>query len=179
MNNGINLLSYKNKTEAKTDSQRYKKLRIVAVVMLFAVSTFSVMIFILIAVSPLPELNKQYKFASFTLSNSISDIVRLGLVNDRADTIKKIIDGRSQYDKIVESLQKKLPSGVGFETLEIDKADVNIELSSTSLLEIDQFINELSKNDDPSIKFSQITLSKLSFESEKGVFLVNVTATFL
>ncbi len=174
MNNGINLLNYKSKKEVKINTTSHKKLRFAAVGLLFTVSAVSVMIFVLIAFSPLPELNKQYNFASFTLSKSTSDIVRLGLVNERADTIKKIIDTRPQYDKILEDLQKKLPNGVNVETIKVKNKDVALEVSSDSLSKIDDFLIKLSKDDYTSIKLSDISLSKFSLDAEKNKFVVIV-----
>ncbi len=179
MNNGINLLNYKNKEEVKSAATVHKKIRVASIVLLFTVSAFSVMIFILIALSPLPELNKQYNFASFTLSQSVSDVVRLGLVNERADTIKNIIDKRPQYDKVLEDVQKKLPDGVTVEKIRIKEKDINLEVSSDSLSEVDDFLNKLSKDDNTSIKLSRVMLSKLTIENEDNKFVISIDINIL
>lgn len=179
MSNGINLLNYKNKEKVKNAATTHKKLRIASIVLLFVVSSFSVMVFILIALSPLPELNKQYNFASFTLSQSTRDIVRLGLVNERSETIKKIIDKRPQYDKIFEYLQNKIPGSITIEAFTIKEKVIALEISSTSLSDIDKFLIEIAREDNLSIKLSKVILSKFSIDSTKNRFVANVDINIL
>lgn len=174
MNNGINLLDYKNRIEVQKNNLQYRKLRMVSIGLLFTVSTFSVMIFILIALSPLPQLNNQYKTASFNLSNSIADIVKLGLVSERTENIEKIINKRSSYDKIIENLQRKLPGDVEVESLRVNEKDVSLTVVSSSLLRIDDFLNALLIKDNSSEKLPKIVLTKLTIDSEKNKFLANI-----
>lgn len=179
MNNGINLLDYKNKAEVKKSYPHSKLLRMIAVGLLFVVSSLSVIFFILITLSPLPELNRQYKNAVFNLSHSISDIIRLGVINDRTDSIKKIVDSRQHYDQIMDVLQSKLPSGVAFESLSIDGKNITFSVTSNSLLRIDDFLTALIKNNDGSIRFSDITLTKLSSDANNNAFSVDLSVQIL
>lgn len=179
MNNSINLLDYKNKIEVKKDHSHNRLLRMVAVGLLFTVSALSVIFFILIAFSPLSDLNKQYNSSVASLSGSISDIIRISVVNDRVDSIKKIVDNRQNYDKILDALQSKLPSGVAFESMSINEKTITLSLVSSSLLRIDDFLTELSKNNDKIVKFSNITLTKLSVDKDTNTFSVDLSAQLL
>lgn len=179
MNNSINLLDYKNKIVVKKNNSNQKTIRLTAIGLLFLVSSSSIIFFILIAFSPLPELNRQHKIASFNLSHAVPEIVKIGLINERADNIKKIIDNRSSYDRILANLQKKLPIGVVFEAISIDKKSITLSISSNSLLRIEEFLNTLKKNDNESEKFSKIVLSSLSTDSVSDKFLVNLSIDIL
>lgn len=175
MSSDINLLDYNNKKIVPKSTSVQKRLRLAAVSLLFIVSTFSVIIFILISLSPLPDLDRQHKIASFNLSQSISEIVRLGLLKERTDNIKKIIDNRKNYDELIANLQTKLPPGVSVESFNVSDGKITFSITSKSVQRIDEFLNELIKNDSRFEKFSKITLNKISSSSEENVFLASFT----
>ena len=176
MNNSINLLDYKNKIQPKHEHEKNKKrsLRTIAVGLLFTVAVFSMIFFILVAISPLPQLRKQEKIASFNLSLAHPDIVKLALVKERTDSIQQLMDKRPYYDRVLNSIQTKLPSGVRINEVSIDKDDFSVTLSSNSLLQLDNFLNELAIASEAKKEFSQIKIKDLSKTDTINTYLLTI-----
>lgn len=179
MSNGINLLDYSSRKEKQKETRGLRIMRLFSVSLMFLVSAFSIIIFILTSLSPLPELEKQHDSASLTLSNSIEDIVKLSLAKDRVDSIRSLVDGRKRYYLILEDLEKKRPSNISFESLSIDKDTVRISAVSSSLDAIGFFISEISAENTNQNYYSKVTLSKLSVISERGLFSADLTIEVL
>ncbi len=179
MNNSINLLDYKNKIQPKHINNKQRSLRIVAISLLFIVSLSSIIFFILVALSPLPQLRKQEKIASFSLSTAHADIVKLALIKDRADDIQELVDKRPYFDKVLNSIQTKLPSSVSIDSVDINPQNFSVTLASNSLKDLDTFLNALTE-DGTSIKnFSQVKIVSLSSDEKKNGFLLTVNMNFL
>ncbi|HVF69834.1 MAG TPA: PilN domain-containing protein, partial [Xanthomonadales bacterium] len=175
--NNINLLDYKSK---KTNIQKHKAhapLRTVAISLLFLVSTLSVVLFILIALSPLPELSKKKRAAQFNLSLATKDIVRLGLINDRVDGISAIIKKRPRYDELLDKIQNKLPPGVAIESFQIKKNNLSINVNSRSLFSLNEFLNSMVGGNDSASEFPSIKLSNISNSEPGNDFLVTLNIT--
>lgn len=173
MSNTINLLDdKKNKVLAKTDSLR--ALRLSAISFLFIVSALSVILFILISLSPLPNLRNQERLAIATLSQYHTDMVKLFWVKERTDTIATFLAKRTSYDKSLEAIQSKLPDGVEVQSLEVEKNTVSLTVSSNSLDLLNTFVSNLTTSVNEKKNFSQITLSSLSLEEDKTKYLVSI-----
>ena len=138
-----------------------------------------IIFFILIALSPIPELRKKEKIASFNLSVAHPDIVKLFIIKERAQRIAKLIANRPNYDNILGNIQEKLPSGVSVHSVEIDKKHFSITLSSNSLQQLDVFLNELGKNNASEKEFSQVNIANLSSDEEKKQFLLTLDLNVL
>lgn len=179
MNSGINLLDYKNKIQPKHENNKQRPLRLIAVSLLFIVSVSSVIFFLLVALSPLPQLRKQEKIASFNLTLVHPDIVKLMLVKERTDNIQKLIDSRPYYDKFLNSIQTKLPPGVIIDAVSIDKSNFLITLSSNSLLQLDNFLNELNKSNDSRKEYSKAAITNLSTGDNGNAFHLTVSLNTL
>jgi Tfp pilus assembly protein PilN len=179
MNNDINLLDYRSKTEAQKESERQKALRKIAVGGLFFVSALSIMIFILIALSPLPELERQQEIASVNLSNSSADIIKLELARERAVSIRELIQKRKKYNEILENLRRMLPANTTFTTMSIEENSINFSVSSSSLFAIDNFMSQLKSQGADQYGYSEIVVSRLSADIEKKEFSVDVSIRML
>ncbi|HUQ85413.1 MAG TPA: PilN domain-containing protein [Candidatus Limnocylindrales bacterium] len=171
--NNINLLDYKSKINV-SKHRNNSSLRIIAVGLLFLVSAASIVLFILISLSPLPELSKQKKAAEFNLSLSSSEIVKLGLVNDRIQIINNILKNRPQYDQFLNNLQSLLPSGVAIDSFKVEGDILNVTVSSMSLFNINQFLDTIQNADKSQNGFSNILLSNLKIDKSDNSFSVTL-----
>lgn len=176
MNNSINLIDYKGKLNTESHVKNQKPLRIIAVGLLFIVSASSIIFFILIAFSPLPTLKRQSEKTAFTLSLSNNDIIKQEIIKKRLGNIKGIIEKRSNFDKLLEYLQNKLPSGVAIDSLFINKGNLSITLASKSLQPIDSFLDALTQEESVT-KFSKVSLTSLS--NSDNTFLLKLTVNTL
>src|SRR5256885_552249 len=111
MKYGINLLENKHKATTKPVSNGLKRLRLVAIGSLFFVSAASIVLFLLIALSPLPQLQRQESESRQQLTHYNSDMLKLAIVNERAGAIGSIVASRPSYDKAIEMLKNKAPAG--------------------------------------------------------------------
>jgi len=175
MNNNINLLDFKSKINTTRSDTKQRNLRIIAISLLFIVSVFSAIILILVALSPLPQLKKQQKIASFNLSLAQADIIKLALVKDRVSSIKLILDKRRYYDRTLETLQSKLPSGVVIENISIKQNNMSFTLSSNSLLLLDNFLNTITNPDESGKEYSNIVLNKLGNKESENNFSLDIS----
>lgn len=175
MNNNINLLEKRKTRMAILRFSKLRLLRTIAVSMLFLVSTVSVIIFILISLSPLPQLKRQEQQAILTLSQFRDDMVKISLINERTDVIEDLLSKRRSFDTTLEALQNKLPSEVNVETLSINKNTLSVSVSSKSLALLDTFINNILSAVQAKIDFSKVTLTSLSSDNQTKSYLLSLT----
>ncbi len=179
MKNSINLLDYKNKIHPKQDHVKHRHLRLIAISLLFLVSSLSMIFFILITLSPLPQLRKQEKIASFNLTQSHPDIIKLALIKERTDKIQELINKRPYYDKTLKTIQEKIPRGVTIDSVEIDKNNFSVTFLSNSLLQIDSFLNEMTKSDETKKEFSRVKIVNLLSGENSTSFLLTINLNTL
>lgn len=176
--NSINLLDSKDKTAPTYNVANQRMLRRIAVGLLFLVSTCAVIVYILIAVSPLPELKRQRKAASLNLSLSSKEIIKLSLIKERTDNITQLISKRPKTDKVLEEFQNKLPANVEIESMKIKKKNLIVVVSSKSLFSLNTFLAEIMKNENSST-YSSIALANLGVNTEKNNFSMTLDIDLL
>src|SRR6266498_4593159 len=143
MNNGINLLDpNKNKTTI-VPARNMLIMRIIAGGLLFAVSVTSIVLFILVAVSPLPELRRQEASYRLTLSAAHPDMAKLALLDERTTAVSGLLSQRKSYEQILEFIQGKLSSDVAISTIQVDNKTMALTVDSRSLQSLDTFLNKL------------------------------------
>ncbi len=173
MNKGINLLVHNSRTNSNKNGKAFKRLRIIAVGLLFLVSAFSVIFFILVALSPIPQLRNQQKNASFNLSLSNEDIVKLSLIKERTQTAKEVLGKRKNYEMILDSVYKKIPSGVTVDTISIKNNKLLLTLSSKSLMQLDSLISEIRVSESTEKLYSKVDLESLFMEQNTFFLTLN------
>jgi Tfp pilus assembly protein PilN len=169
--NSINLLDYKNKISKPPVAGKQKLLRRIAVGLLFSVSALSIIFFMLVQLSPLPELERQRKAVSASLATSDKEIAKLFLINERTKKIKKILDSRGSNEQIVTEFQAKLTSGTRIESLKLENKNLSVVVESKSLLELNKFMNELSKENN---SYANVRLIELKASQENNNFVAAI-----
>lgn len=177
MNKGINLLHLNNKTASKTLLNRLKLLRMIATTSLFIVSVSSVILFLSIALSPLPKLKQQELAAKNTLAYYNEQIIKMKLLQDRVQSINSILSKRTLYDKQIELIQSKIPHELNLESLTIEKNKVSVTVSSNSLSVIDTFMSNLKHATEESNDFSRIIINNFSRKDNNKGYLLTVNMT--
>lgn len=177
MSRGINLLVEEKKKTVHPLITKIIALRISAVGLLFLVSILSVILFLLIALSPIPQLRRQEQVAKDNLATFHPDIAKLQIINERATAIAGIMTKRTAFDKTIDFLQSKLPRGVSIETLTMSKKAIEVTVSSKSLNSLNAFINNLDASVEQKDTFSSVTLSSLSSEDTKDYYSLTLNLT--
>ncbi len=178
MNKGINLLKAK-QYRFNVPSDRLGRLRVLAIGSLFIVSVTSIIILILIVLSPLPQLKRQEQDAKSLLSRSHKDIAKFLFVNKRADTIGDIFLKQKNYSKTIEALQANIPNGVEIVEFKITKDNLSFTFSSKSLKLTDLLINNVTKLVQERKEYSKVILKDFSTEDENRGFLLTLLLTNL
>src|SRR5690348_625617 len=111
MNSGINLLGNKKQIPVSPAVKKLRLIRGIAISILSLVAFCSMVLFLLIAFSPLPKLQKQEQDASQTMSQYHVDVAKLDLVNDRLGTTAEIINKRNNYDQVLAAVRSQMPIG--------------------------------------------------------------------
>jgi Tfp pilus assembly protein PilN len=179
MSEGINLLEPNNKSENKTAARRMQVMRYIAVGMLFIVSVSSVILFIMVSLSPLPELKRQEESLRLTLSQSSTDIAKLALLNERAESIGTLLDQRKSYEQILGLLQDKLPNNAEITSIRVEQQNLIITVESRSLTALDSFINGLVGYVEEEKGFSQVTMTTLSNDEVRNDYSLTLNLVML
>lgn len=177
MNKGINLAVDKGRVKSvPLIKDRSKLLRISSMAMMFVVGASSIVIYILVVFSPLPQLRSDEQQLKNELSVFQTDIYKLAFINERGDSIRKIIAQRPAYDKKLELIESKLPLDVQLDSLTIDKKIYALEFSSKNLDSLDYLLNSLVDSTGKDKEFLRIYLSNISMDedSQKFILVVNL-----
>jgi Tfp pilus assembly protein PilN len=173
MNNSINLLVDK-KNQRLGRGGTLRILRLSAIVLLFIIASSSIILFILIALSPLPNLKAQERLARITLSQEHTDMAKLFLIKERVAAVEQILAKRRMYDRPLEIIQSLLPNGVEVEALKVEKNTVSLTVSSKSLTLLNTFVASLTGEVNQKKVFSQLSMGNLSIEATKNRYLVTL-----
>jgi hypothetical protein len=179
MNSRINLLGQKKQTLDTATARKIKVFRTIAMVMLFGVSALSIILFILIAVSPLPALKIQEQQSRDTLANYHPDIAKLALVDDRLRTAVQVLNKRPNFDKMFDTVKEKMPSGIVTTGVSIDGNSISLTVSSPSLSLLDTFLNNLMTAAENKRDFSKVTLASLYLSDDQTSYIMTVTLVTL
>ena len=179
MNESINLLDPNKKTISSGFLRRMQVMRVITGGLLFIVSVSSVILFILVALSPLPSLQKQEQSLRLTLSQSKDDIVKLALINERTATVNNIITKRQSLDQTLALIQSKLSNDTTITAIQADKQSMTLTAESPSLQSLDNFLNGLMGFVQNKKSFSQVTLVDLTNDQANNQYAVTVRLTLL
>lgn len=175
MNNGINLATDKRSIKSTSIiKDRLKVLRISSMAMLFIVGAGSVIISILIVFSPLSQLRRDEEKIKTQLSVFQPDIYKLAFINERGDSIRKVISQRPMYDKKIEAIESKLPADVSLETLTINNKTYTLKFSSNNLASLDGLLNNLVGATGKGKDFIRIYLTSISSDKDNQKFTLIV-----
>ncbi len=179
MSEGINLLDPNKKNENLLPAKRMQFMNYFAIGLLFIVSVSSVTLFILISLSPLPELKRQEQGLRNTLAQSSEDMAKLALLDERTGAIADLLEQRTSYDKTIELLQNKLPSNAAISSIRVDQKTLVVTVESNSLQSLDTFLNGMIGYVQGKEAFSQVTMTSLSTDAETNGYSLTVSMVML
>lgn len=179
MNNGINLLGKKNQAPISPGLRKLITLRLIAVWSLFGIAGFSIILFLLISLSPLPALIQQEKTALFTMSAHHQDVAKLLFVQDRLKTSSQILVKRPSFYEKLRAVQERMPNEVTITELSIDTEVIVVTVSSPSLPFLDTFTNNLLEAAANKEDFSEVVMTKLFTNEQTNTFTMTVSLTTL
>ncbi len=174
MSNGINLLVDKRNKILAPAKDGLRLLRFGAIGILFVVGASSIIISMLIVFSPLPQLRSAEQKARTELAAFRLDMNKLAFINERGDSIRKIIEKRPSYDKKLDIVQSKMQADVTLEGMSIAKKKYTFKFYSKNLASLDELLNGLTAITGKGRDFQRVYLSSLAIDSEKKSFVLVV-----
>ncbi len=179
MNDGINLLNPEKRGAPAAFMKQLWTARLVTVGLLFIVSVSSVILFMLVSLSPLPSLQKQEQSLQATLAQSKTDILKVALVNERIGTINTILSQRQSYDQAFSAIENQLTGDLTVTTIQADKKNMVLTVTSLSLTPLNAFLNGLIGDVQNKKVFSQITLLNLTNDAQTSGYTATVQLSLL
>lgn len=182
----INFLTVKKKGKA----EKKKGLliaRIVAVGYLVLIGLLSILAFYLSNRLSLDTAKKNENSFLRTIAPFKGSEAKLLLIKDRIANISEILERREEvtgrekakkanYEKVITSFKEKIPQGIVVNSLNVDESKVVLNLSSDSLILVDDLINGLSSLGQDKI-VRMLLLESLSLSEQTNTYLVLFTAT--
>lgn len=174
MNRGINLLREKKQVTLSPALKKLRILRIIALGFLFTISCFSIILFLLIALSPLPSLQQQEKNSLSTISQYHPDMARLELIVDRLKSSMVIIQNRNNFDQTLSEVRDMMPNGLTIVALNMQEKKISLTVTSQSLTSMDTFITNLTNSVDEKKNFSQVFLAGLITDEQRKLYTLTI-----
>jgi hypothetical protein len=179
MSEGVNLLEPNKSTSVGNLIHHLQVMRIFTVSLLFIISVASVIIFILVSISPLPDLKKQEQSLEQTLLQSKSDIVKLSLANEQTNAVNQILTNRQSLDLPLTMIKNYLSSDITVNQIQADNKSITLTVESPSLQSLDTFLNGLIGYVQEKKVFSNVTLVDLTTDQTDNTYAVTVQMDFL
>ena len=176
MNSSINLVSIKN-DEVEKEERRLKIVRIIAAACLIIVALFSVLIFVINFTLPLEAVKKNQQLELSNISSMHQKLAKYVLLNDRISNISDLISKRKNYASLINSVYSKLPQGLSVEALDVETQQLSLGISGSSLLQLNDFINNLILLKDKDKIIKNINIQSLTFRPVDGTYLLTFKTT--
>lgn len=138
MNSDINLIK---RETSKISAKRLKYLRIASIVIASLVALTSVALFITTRQNSLESIKAEQNSLLQNISSLQEKAAKLNFLSDRLRNVESITNERKNYIKTVSAILDGLPSDVLTTSLTLDKNEVLLTVSSSSLSSINEFLN--------------------------------------
>lgn len=172
MNEGINLLEPIKKGSSISFLRHIQLMRLIVVSILFVVSISSVILFILVSLSPLPVLKQQQTSLEQTITSSKNYIVMLALTKERAASISQFLNTRHKYGQTLRVIQSKLSGNDTVTALQTSTSGLLVTVDSNSLEDIDNFLNSVIVLVQQKEYFSQVIMVDLALNQNNNDYEV-------
>lgn len=175
MSESINLV----KAEDKDNLRRQRKifiLRIISLVFIGFVGLVSVILFILYSRISISSVKKDQAQVAQNILFQKDKLAKLNLLNDRLRGINKVFHDRKNYITTLNLLLDQIPLGASAKSLNINKDGISLSISSSSLLPINKFLNNVLDLSSKKNTIQGVIIESLSIDSKSGVYSLAIKA---
>jgi len=176
MNNGINLVVKRVEPQAALLQKRIKLLRIIALSGLGLVTLVSIVLFIMIIASPLPNLREKESNLFTSLNQENSKIQRVVFVDKQLDHIQNILATRTKLPAVLSDVLTSM-SGIRIVTYSSTPKAIEMTLETTQLSQIESLLNTLTVLSEQGKIFSTIVVSDLNVSPSSNSYQFRVSMT--
>lgn len=178
MSKEINLIKNQvNPNEVKTTAKL--TLRTFAFIILFGVSFLSIVLFTLIALSPLPQLQEREADEKKNLTVFRAKIARLAVAKERASAITAIMNTRHVYTKDIAAITALIPGKTTVDGIKLENKIVTLTVSSNSLEYLDHFLQNVIDTYKDKKTYAKITVNSLLLNDDLGRYVMQISFTGL
>lgn len=176
--NSINLLPKKG-----AQSILYKKY-----LKILRFSSYGVIGFVLIAAlatfflhlsSPIPALLEQEQEVLGKLNSGRAKVARLTVLHERLKEIESILKERGSVELALNQVIGKIPAKLAVTSFSMDKEDVNIVVSSSSLTAIDEFLTAMVDLSGDKKLFRKVTLNAVTLDQANASYGFSIQGDLL
>ena len=175
MSESINLVSGKS-YQLEKELKRLKIIRIAAVTSLVFVSFISILLFIITVTLPISAVKKDQQQTLSNIGVLDKKLIKFSLINDRINNISDIMKKRKNYSLISDSLFSKAPSNLSIDDFSIESDKVNLTVSDTSLITINQFIDDIIIFGDTGKIIKNVSIQSLILNVSSGKYSLSMQA---
>lgn len=174
--NAINLISSENSNVRK--KRGIFILRTISIVFLSFIAFLSILLFVINNKLSTENVKASQAQVLEKISSNSSKNAKYNLLSDRLRIIKSLLTSRRDYTKTLDALLRQLPPDVNIKGLTLDKEDAVMTVSSTSLLSINEFLNNAVKNlNNKALR--DITIEGLIIDKSSGTFSLSLKASVI
>lgn len=174
MINDINLLTSQDRKDKTKLLRRLRLLRFVAIGFLSLVGFASVVLFILIAASPLPDLKKKESSSLATLATLHQKLGTHLLILNQIQDVSSLLQTRPHYDEKLDTLTALFPKSFILIGYSFTSTDASLNLAAGSVEDIEAFLQKIRTLIDQKTTYSQATISSINFDTTSGKYFFTV-----
>lgn len=173
MSTEINLLRGK-KSRRNALLNKLAMLRMVSLSFLFIVSFSSIVLFMLIALSPLPSLQQRESEESKTMSFFDQKIAKILLTKERITHINGIIKTRPAYAETLQHIRAQVPEDLVVDSVKLVGNKIEVNVSGKTLEKLDSFSTNILKMNGKEKRFKRIMLTGLTLDTDTGRYVMSL-----
>ena len=173
MSTNINLLLLKEE-ELSRKKKKIKILNNIAFGALLGVGLLSVSIFLISQFIVSSSIQKNQKEMEELIAKYQYQQASLYVLNDRVESILKILKTRKDLSKVASTLLAKVPNNFSIENFEVDNKSVIFTGQSKSLFAIGKFIDDLTNMVREKESIKSLVLNSLALDVGKNIYRVSL-----
>lgn len=178
MDKNINLVTGKS-FDLEKQQKRTKIAKIVAIFSLATTVLISLVIFLITFFLPISSVKQSEQETLTNISALHKRLVSFYLVKDRIDNIFVIIDKRQNFGVVSSAVLGKVPQDLSVETLSIQDKTLTLVVSGTSLMPINQVIDDLVVMSNQKKLIGNLMIESLVLSAQTGRYSLSVQADVL
>lgn len=174
MKNEINLFTQRKHFDRRL-RQQLTLLRNVSIGLLFVVTASSMILFFLIAASPLPEIKKQESAALFRISQLHVKMGKHLLVQDQLKHVDKLEKARDRFDELLPLIKENSPPTVRVKSVQIEKKEMVLTFATATLSDFNPLIEQVEELTSNQKIFEKVLVNSLSLVPEDGEYEIELS----
>ena len=174
----INLVSAK-AVGLEEELKRLKIFRVISLICLIATLLLAVLVFVLNITLPTDTVKKEQQATITGISFFNKKLTQYDFLSDRIKNISAIVSKRQDYGSQINEISQKVPSDASIDTLNVSSGKMSIVVSSTSLLSINKFIDDMVAFGAKGKIIKNVIIQGLSLDFSSGKYSLSIMADIL